>query len=141
MRELVLVLLLLLPAGGVRLPKWLYNPLQLTNIPLVPALDLGRPCFSGGEEGVCSLRGECRATRTVAGPCTLFKSVCCMETLTCNNNISLAVGRFTNPAHPDRQVDKVLMPVLTLPLDCYQDQALGTCSLSVNIRPGTCQLR
>ena len=54
MRTLTL-LSLILSAGCLRLPKWLHNPLQLTNIPLLPAMDLGRPCFSGGEEGVCTL--------------------------------------------------------------------------------------
>ena len=123
MRTLTL-LSLILSAGCLRLPKWLHNPLQLTNIPLLPAMDLGRPCFSGGEEGVCTLPRQCLGERTVAGPCTIFKSVCCMESLTCNNTISQTVGRFTNPGYPDREVE-----------------ALATCSLSVMIRPETCLLR
>ena len=77
-----------------------------------------------GEEGVCTLPRQCLGERTVAGPCTIFKSVCCMEILTCNNTISQTVGRFTNPGYPDREVE-----------------ALATCSLSVIIRPETCVLR
>ena len=90
-----------------RLPKWLFEPLQVTNLPLMPAPDLGLPCFSGGEEGVCSTRADCGGARTVAGPCTLFKSVCCLERISCSNNINQPVASFTNPGHPGRQVDLV----------------------------------
>ena len=107
-----------------RLPKWLFQPLQVINLPLVPPPDLGLPCFSGGEEGVCSTREQCSGARTVAGPCTLFKSVCCLENISCSNNISQPVASFSNPAHLGRE-----------------DQPLATCTATVNIRPDTCQLR
>ena len=107
-----------------RLPKWLFEPLQVTNLPLVAPADLGQACFSGGEEGVCLARAECGGARRVAGPCTLFKSVCCLETISCNNNITQPVASFTNPLHPGRQ-----------------DSPLATCTATVNIRPDTCQLR
>ena len=107
----VLCCLCCLSQGGVswfppRLPRWLFQPLEVTNLPLVAASDLGRPCFSGGEEGVCSSRADCGGARTVAGPCTLFKSVCCMEKISCSHNITQPVASFTNPLHPARQVGK-----------------------------------
>ena len=40
---------------AVRLPKWLHNPPQLTNIPFLPPPDLGRSCGGGaGRRGVCT---------------------------------------------------------------------------------------
>ena len=110
LREMLLSVLLLCQPGGSwlspRLPKWLFEPLRVTNFPLVAAPDLGLPCFVGGEEGVCSPRADCGGARTVAGPCTLFKSVCCLEKISCNNNISQAVASFTNPVHPAREVGR-----------------------------------
>ena len=64
---------------SVRLPKWLGNRPRLTNIPFLPASDLGSVCSSSsGEAGVCTLERECRGPgREKLGVCTLFKSACC----------------------------------------------------------------
>ena len=100
----LLNLLLVAPSLTVRFPKWLHNPLQLTNIPLVAAPDLGSSCFLGEDEGVCTTWSDCRGDRKVLGHCTLFKSYCCKEAVTCRDNISLPVGSFTNPSHPRVEV-------------------------------------
>ena len=64
---------------SVRLPKWLSNRPRLTNIPFMPASDLGDLCSSSsGQSGVCTAEQECRGPgREKLGVCTLFKSVCC----------------------------------------------------------------
>ena len=38
----------------VRLPKWLSNPPQFTNIPFLPPDDIGQKCEVGGSAGVCT---------------------------------------------------------------------------------------
>ena len=63
---------------SLRLPKWLYNPPVLTNLPFLPALDIGNPCSTGGVEGVCHSKAKCAGLGlTQAGYCTSGKSVCC----------------------------------------------------------------
>jgi len=63
---------------SLRLPKWLYNPPVLTNLPFLPALDFGSLCSVGGEEGVCQSLAKCAGLRgSQAGACTQGRSVCC----------------------------------------------------------------
>ena len=60
------------------LPAWLYNPPVLTNLPFLPALDLGNPCSAGGLAGVCHSKAKCAGLGlSQAGYCTRDKSVCC----------------------------------------------------------------
>ena len=64
--------------SSLRIPKWLYNSPVLTNLPFLPALDLGSLCSAGGVEGVCHTKAKCEGLGlTQAGSCTRGKSVCC----------------------------------------------------------------
>ena len=63
---------------SLRVPKWLYNSPVLTNLPFLPALDLGSLCTAGGLGGVCQTQAKCGGQGlTQAGICTQDKSVCC----------------------------------------------------------------
>ena len=51
---------------------------MLTNLPFLPALDLGSLCSAGGVEGVCHTKAKCEGLGlTEAGTCNRDKSVCC----------------------------------------------------------------
>ena len=65
---------------------------QIPDIGTMAMIKMMLKLTPGGEEGVCTLPRQCLGEKTVAGPCTIFKSVCCMERLTCNNTISQTVG-------------------------------------------------
>ena len=108
---------------SVRLPKWLGNRPRLTNIPFLPASDLGSVCSSSsGEAGVCTLERECRGPgREKLGVCTLFKSACCKgklyksnvafknvcftEEVSCHLESTLKSLEFKNPSFPELEVN------------------------------------
>ena len=101
----------------VRLPKWLYNPPVLTNLPLLPTLDLGTPCTAGGLEGICLTQAQCAGFGlTMAGHCTRGHSVCCAGRIShtmlrikripspavssCSSSLSSPTSYFTSPEQP-----------------------------------------
>ena len=59
-----------------RLPRWLQQPPRLSNIPFLPAGDLGRPCTAqSGERGVCTSRENCSGPGTqLIATCTFLKA-------------------------------------------------------------------
>jgi len=83
---------------SLRLPKWLFNPAVLTNLPFLPALDLGSLCSVGGEEGVCHSLAKCSGLGgSQAGACTQGRSVCCTEVSSCDSSFSSLVSYFISP--------------------------------------------
>ena len=125
---------------SLRLPKWLYNSPVLTNLPFLPALDLGHLCSAGGVEGVCHTKAKCEGLGlTQAGTCTQLKSVCCTgelpytlriiqlellffflhpEVSSCNSSLKSPVSYLTSLHHP-----------------------VSTCHARVEISSNTCYLR